>query len=802
MKRFLPVFPLLFICLACTAFFLRNPPGESINLDGLTKPVEIVRDPWGISHIYASSEDDLFFAQGFNAARDRLFQLEVWRRAATGTVSEVLGEKALQQDIGARLLSFRGDLSNELKHYHPRGERIVTAFVHGINAYIDYLDKHPGQLPIEFQMLGIKPGKWTPEVVVSRHNGLFRNASVEVKMAQWTAKIGADRLSELLTLEPGHHRIEVPDGLKLDLINDSVLDLYRASRSGFSPKAEDVVDLDWRNQESAGGTALLRSPIDFLEGLNLGSNNWAISPSRTLTRAALLANDPHRSQQVPSLRYFVHLAGAGWNVIGGGEPALPGVSIGHNDQGAWGLTIFSIDQEDLYVYETDPANPLRYRYREGWEQMRELEETIPVKGKDPRRVTLRFTRHGPVLYQDETNHRAYALRAAWLEPGTAPYLASLRFDQARSWDEFRAACSFFLAPSENMVWADRDGNIGWQATGIAPLRPNWSGLLPVPGDGRFEWNGFLPVSVLPHRLNPPEGYLATANQENLPPGYPFPLGLQWAEPFRYARIREVLGSGRLLSMADMMSLQQDYLSLPARWLVPLVRNLETSDPAVQQAQSLLEDWDFRLESSSAAAALYMTWERMVNDRVWDLHLPEEVRESFDSRSVRKTIDWLLAPDAAFGSRPVEARDRLLLACLEESVAELTKRFGPDRHSWRWGDPALHHIMFEHALSAEVREAKRGSLNVGPLVRGGSSSTVNMTNSQDLQISGASFRVILDLDDWDRSVGTNAPGQSGNPSSPHYRDLAKPWADGQYFPLLYSREKVDAAAESKMVLNPQ
>ncbi len=801
MKRF-SLALLLFSLVAGTGFLSRDPALENISIDGIGDSVEIVRDPWGISHIYASSEDDLFFAQGFNAARDRLFQLEVWRRAATGTVSEVLGEKALQQDIGARLLSFRGDLSSELKHYHPRGERIVGAFVRGINAYIDLLDQQPGKLPIEFQLLGIKPGKWTPEVVVSRHNGLFRNASVEVKLAQWTSKIGADRMSALLTLEPGRHRIEVPDGLKLGLINDSILDLYRASRSEFSPKPGDIVDPDWRNPQQAGETALIRRPFDRLEGLNLGSNNWAISPSRTLTRSAFLANDPHRSQQVPSLRYFVHLVSDQWNVIGGGEPALPGVSIGHNDNGAWGLTIFSIDQEDLYVYETDPANPLRYRYRDGWEQMRELEETIPVKGSEARRVKLRFTRHGPVLYQDEQNHRAYALRAAWLEPGTAPYLASLRFDQAHSWDEFKAACDFFLAPSENMVWADRNGNIGWQATGIAPLRPNWNGLLPVPGDGRFEWNGFLPVSELPHRINPPEGFLATANQENLPRSYPFPLGVQWAEPFRYARIQEVLGSGRLLSMADMMSLQQDYLSLPARWLVPLLRNLESPDPAIQEVKTLLEGWDFRLKPDSAAAALYMVWERTLSERVWDLHLPDEIRESFDSRSLRKAIDWLLAPDAAFGSKPLEGRDRLLLECLQASVADLTKRFGPDHKSWRWGDPALHHIEFEHALSSSVRESRRGTLDVGPLSRGGSASTVNMTNSQDLQVSGASFRVIVDLDDWDRSVGTNSPGQSGDPDSPHYRDLARPWAGGEYFPLLYSRDRIEAGAESKTELHPR
>ena len=800
MKRF-ALSTVLVMLLLTPAFLLEDSNIEIISVDGLTGTVEIVRDPWGVSHIYASSEDDLFFSQGFNAARDRLFQLEVWRRAATGTVSEVLGERALHQDIGARLLGFRGDLAGELNHYHPRGAQIVGAFVRGVNAYIDLVEAKPGLLPLEFRLLGIKPGKWTPEVVVSRHNGLFRNAGVEIKLAEWAARIGPERLTDLLSLEPGRLRLQVPEGLRLDLINDSILELYRASRAGFVPRGEDIVDPEWMNTGDSGDS-LGESAMDLLERLNLGSNNWVIGPAKTLTRSAIMANDPHRSQQIPSLRYFVHLVGDGWNVIGGGEPALPGVSIGHNDYGAWGLTIFSIDQEDLYVYETDPENPHRYRYRDGWEQMRELEEAIPVKGKEPRRVTLRFTRHGPVLFESVGDHRAYALRAAWLEPGTAPYLPSLRFDQARTWEEFRAASTFFLAPSENMVWADREGNIGWQATGIAPLRPNWSGLLPVPGDGRFEWDGFIPVSELPHRLNPPEGFLSTANQENLPPNYPFQLGLQWSEPFRQARIQEFLGSGRLFSMADMMALQQDDLSLPARWLVPLIENLESSDPAVRAGKGLLLSWDFRLRKGSAAAAIYMVWERKFTERVWELHLPAEIRESFDSRSLRKAIEWLLAPDAAFGPNPVEARDDLLLECLQSAVADLTKRFGPDPDSWRWGDERLHHIRFEHVLSGAVQDSRRDVLDVGPIPRGGSSTTVNMTNSQDRQESGASFRVIVDLGDWDRSLATNAPGQSGDPDSPHYRDLAQAWADGEYFPLLYSREKIEAVAEAKSVLSPR
>ncbi len=284
-------------------------------------------------------------------------------------------------------------------------------------------------------------------------------------------------------------------------------------------------------------------------------------------------------------------------MIGAGEPALPGVSVGHNERGAWGFTIFAIDQEDLYVYETDPANPSRYRYGNGWEPMRIIHESIAVKGDPAVETDLKLTRHGPVIHEDTAHHRAYALRAAWLEPGTAPYLASLRVDQAQNWPEFREACRFFLTPSENMVWADVDGHIGWQAVGLAPRRNNDAdGLLPVPGDGRYEWEGFLPVLELPHVVDPPRGWFASANQNNLPPGFPFAVGFQWTDPFRFNRIEEVLGSGRSFTLTDMMTLQQDELSLPARALVPLLRGLNAPPGRPSEARARLLTWDFVLRA--------------------------------------------------------------------------------------------------------------------------------------------------------------------------------------------------------------
>jgi penicillin amidase len=777
---------------------------EELAVSGLIEPVEILRDRWGIAHIHARNEHDLFFAQGFNVARDRLFQLELWRRQATGTMAELQGPRAVSGDIGARLLKFRGDMSRELAHYHPRGAGIVAAFVEGINAHIERTEREPGLLPIEFQMLGIKPGRWTAEVVVSRHNGLFRNVTSEVQLAQMVHRLGEDRTRELVLLEPGHPRLQPDEAVDLGLIREGLLSLYQASRASVQFRPEDV-QAEYRRPDSRSdrqGDEPAESDA-VAEVLTQGSNNWVVSGDRTFSRAPLLANDPHRVIQVPSLRYWVHLVAPGWNVIGGGEPALPGVSIGHNERGAWGFTIFPVDQEDLYVFQTDPADPTRYRDRDGWATMRVEREHVPVKGQADVAVELKFTRHGPVLHEDRERHRAYALRAAWLEAGTAPYLASLRIDQAGNWVQFREACRFFLTPSENLVWADVDGHIGWQAVGLSPVRCNWDGLLPVPGDGRYEWDGFLPVLELPHIADPPRGWFATANQNNLPPGYPFHVGFQWTDPFRFARIEEVLGSGRRFTLADMMRLQQDELSLPARSLIPLLRGLNPDREPVQRAAERLLSWDFVLDKDSISAAIYVTWEKALKQAVWELLIPEPTRAALPVRSPStvRLIEWLTVPDGRFGADPIASRDALLLSALDRAVGDLEKRLGPDMERWRYGQPSLKHIQLRHPLSSAVGDAWRERLDLGPLPRGGYAHTPNSTSDSDNQATGASFRIIADVGDWDRSVGTNTPGQSGDPDSAHYRDLFRPWANARYFPIVYSRSKVESVTESKTVLTP-
>ena len=779
---------------------------ETLRLPGLRAPVEIVTDRWGINHIYAENEADLFFAQGYAAARDRLFQFEVWRRQATGTVAEILGRRELERDIGARLHRFRGDLTTELNHYHDRGDQIIPAFVRGINAYIDQTANNPALLPIEFDLLGITPQHWTPEVVISRHQGLVGNVNSEIRNAQAVSLLGGDAVKEL-NYYYGDPDLTIDPAIDVSLLSDDILNLYRAHRRSLRFQPEDIVAAYRGDQATFErlAAALPASEIDMQQQdyEAIGSNNWVVAGSRTLTGFPMMVNDPHRAQGAPSLRYWVHLVAPGWNVIGGGEPVLPGVSIGHNEYGAWGLTVFGQDNEDLYVYDTNPADPNQYRYLGRWETMTVIDDAVPVKGEAPAAVELKYTRHGPVLYEDIANHKAYAVRAAWLDYGSAPYLASLRMDQATTWEEFREACNYSRIPSENMIWADRDKNIGYQAVGVSPIRPNHSGLVPVPGDGRYEWDGYLPIKALPNVLNPAKGYFGTANNYLVPDGYPYweALHYTWGDQMRAARVEELLDSGRHMTVADMMRFQHDELTVAGRNIVPLLREVEFDDPQVRALRDQLLDWDYVLDKDSVAAAIYATFERRLRDNVRDAVVPEEARGAIRGINTKRMIDWLVAPDGRFGDAPVAGRDAILADSLTETLADLTDRLGSDMSTWQYGQEKFKHALIRHPMTAAVSPDLRRRLDVGPLPRGGYGGTVHSTGGGDNQTSGASLMIVADTSDWDNSVGLNTPGQSGNPDSPHYRDLFELWARGKYFPIFYSRAKIDSVTESTTVLRP-
>ena len=771
---------------------------DRIEVAGLVAPATITVDRWGIPHIRAASFMDMFFVQGFNAARDRLWQLDLWRKRGLGLLAADYGPGYLEQDRAARLFLYRGDMAAEWASYSDDAEAICGRFVAGINAYIERCEADPALLPPEFSAMGTRPARWAPEDVVRiRSHALMRNALSEVLRANVLAAADASVDELRQRMEPPHDPLAAAGGARPQALPLDCLDVFKLAAA---PVTFDPARLAATPGEAAAWRKVTPLGEVVRDAAFQGSNNWVIAPSRSATGRPILANDPHRAHAVPSLRYIVHLSSPGFDGIGAGEPALPGISIGHNGTASFGLTLFfGPDQEDVYVYETHPDDPRRYRYGDGWEAMREVEETAACAGSGEAALCLKFTRHGPVVAEYPERRLAVAVRTVWSEPGTAPYFRSIAAMRATSFAEFRGLMAGWGVPAVNQVYADTGGDIGWVAAGFSPVRPNWDGLLPVAGDGRFEWQGLLPGAELPSVLNPPEGHFATANEYNMPAAWSGPpIGYEWVDPSRANRIAEVLAAPAPHGLRDSAELQTDVVSLPGRRLCALAAGRAPRDEAAAAALALLAGWDHRLASDSAGGALAEIW--------WSAHLRPAVlrRAAGDDR-----IAALLAPghngavlDLLEGETLApQERAALLSDTLARAFVDCRARMGEDPAQWAWG--RVHKALFEHPLG-RARPGVAASWNVGPFSFGGSESTPmnGAYRPGDFRLMhGASFRIVVDVGAWDNSLCINTPGQSGDPRSPHYGDLAGLWAEGGYVPLLYGREAIEKEAELRLELIP-
>jgi penicillin G amidase len=792
----------------------------TLKLTGLRARVEVLRDKWGVAHIFAKNQHDLFFAQGFVAAQDRLFQMELWKRVGQGRLAEVIGPAFLERDVSARLLQYRGDMQAEYASYAPDTREILSAFTEGINAFIASA-KSAGKLPVEFKYAGFEPEPWKPEDCLTRMAGfpMTGNARAELYHSELISTIGPQIAGQLLDLSPKIPLDPAPGvdytGLKESFLrnlvgSDTRIDLgagnrpqTESSQLGDSPSPF-VIPSEPRDLLFSGNSQPTTDNWPLEE-----SNDWTISGRLTATGKPILANDPHRAITVPSLRYIVHLVAPAadgkpaWDVIGAGEPGLPGVAIGHNQRIAWGLTIFPIDQQDLYIEELNPANPLEYKTERGWEKMRVEQQEFRVKGAANVTRELHFTRHGPVLWSD--GKRALALRWVGAEPGTAGYLASLSVDQAQNWKQYLAAMQRWKVPPENLVYADVDGNIGEQSAGLAPIR-NWSGLLPVPGaTGKYEWIGFVPLDQLPRQFNPSAGFYATANNKVINDDYKFRIGYQWSAPYRVDRINQVLGETskqRKLTLQDSAALQSDVTSLAAKQFIEVFHSAALAERAeLNPPVEILWNWNGTLSRDTAAGAIYEALQRKLRPAVAQLlvRIPDNL--ALQSRVAAqfpfpRMLDMLSHPaESIFGSTPVEKRNQLIRDSLYDALVNTGIKDPAEEQNWRWGK--LHTIAFRHSLATQLPFA-----NLGPISRPGDGTTVNATSGAGFtQTSGASYREIFDLSNWDASLAVNTPGQSGQPLSPHYSDLLPLWDAGQYFPLAYSREAVEKVTTEKLVLQP-
>ncbi len=724
-----------------------------LTVAGLDSAVEVRRDRWGVPHIYATTQHDLFFAQGLVAAQDRLWQIDMWRRIGDGRLSEVLGPDFFERDKFARLLKYRGDMDAEWTSYAPDTRVIVSAFVAGLNAWAARVRDNP---PIEYSLLGFLPEPFADEVPLQRMAALSMtgNATSEISRARLVALLGADKVEALWPPDP-FRDLDPATTLDMGSITATALGATNASYGGIRyPQSE-------------------------------GSNNWVISGAMTRSGKPLLANDPHRRLSLPSLRYLSHLVGPGWNVIGAGEPGVPGVAAGHNERVGFGFTIVGMDQQDVYLETLGPCPDLAdqrcYRYQDGWRPLRVVLDTIPIKGELPRVVQLEFTEHGPIVGEDSALGRGYVIRFVGSEPGTAGYLAQLSINRASDWASFKAAAYRWRLPTENLVYADVDGNIGWVAAGLMPVR-HWSGMLPVPGDDGFEWDGFLPFDKLPQSYNPPSGVIITANNNILPPGYKLPLNYEWASPFRANWLASLLVPREGgWTREDFERLQHDEFSRPAEVLVPRLLAAAATTGRDDAELGLLRQWDFVMRKTGSAPTLFEFWVDSLN------------AQFFGGQAGADAAAILIAEGYGMPTLVAEANDPgLLLASFDAAVAGLRAQLGADPAGWHWGDH--HRAPFPHPVSP--------AFGLPSASRGGNGTSVNVTSGPGLaQTHGASFREILDFADWDNSVATSVPGQSGQPGSPFYDNLLQMWEEGRYFPLLFSRAAVERETAHVLWLRP-
>lgn len=782
------------------------PTDETLTIPGLRQGAEILIDRWGIPHLRAGSKLDGFFVQGFNAARDRLWQMDLWRKRGLGRLAASFGPGYLEQDIAARAFLYRGDLDAEYRAYADDMEEICAAFTAGINAWIDLCAREPHRLPEEFARTGSQPEKWRPDDVVRiRSHALTRNALSEILRCVILAEATPEADLLRKNIEPAH----VPTNAgALDPADVplAVLDVFKLATAAVSFESDRLA----ATREEAAKWRKVNALTEVVADADwTGSNNWAVAGRRTATGRPVIAGDPHRLHSVPALRYLVHLKTPDFNVIGTGEPVAPGLAMGHNGTCAFTATIFGSDQEDIHVYETNPDNPREYRISGGWEAMEAIPETFEIKGHPPEVHELLFTRHGPLLLAEPDRNRAFALRSVWWLPGTCAYLAGISSMRSKTLDDYRAAIARFGAPALNHVYADTAGNIAWLPYGFTPVRPNWDGLMPVPGDGRFEWQGILPLEDMPQLTNPDRGFVASANEANVPADWTHDtaqIGYEWLEKSRALRIFDVLSGARGHGVADSCALQTDPWSMPGARLQALVRAAGLTDaPGVGAAARLLLDWDCMLDVGSAGGLLQEWWlHKRIKPALFDLFVArEDLRGLMYPGDVEGMLTALENPGAAFGADPVAGRDALLRETLAGAVADLSARFGADMAAWKWGD--LHHAYFEHPLSRALPGDWAAKADVGPAPKPGSASTVMHAAYRETDfrvINGASVRFVLDVGEWDNSVCINAPGQSGDPRSPYYANLFDKWSRGEYVPFLYSDAAVDKVVAHRITLLPE
>jgi len=754
----------------------------AITVAGIRDPVEIVRDIHGIPHIYAQSEPDLFFAMGYAMAQDRLWQMEFYRRVGTGRLAELFGKEALEADRHFRTLAAAGK-----PRRLPDDVALLTdAFAAGVNAY---LEEHRDRLPLEFKVLGHQPEPWRSDdyraIYTLINWGLSLGWKVDLTAADIVKKVGKDRF-----------------------------------RDAFAPPAETgrpiVMDIDPIPRYDFSATAAIFLKVNRLTGFTPApaSNNWVISGARSVTGKPLLANDTHMPLTNPSLWWEVHLVCPTIEAAGFAIPGLPGLPLGRNRHVAWGITNVMVDDVDFYIEQLNPKNPLQYRYEDHWEDMRSVRQMIRVKGAAPVAIDIRLTRHGPVVEKGQLANSNQVVSARWaVNDLDLPARAAFRLLKAATVAEVVDALKDWEAPGQNFVFADTAGSIGYWCCAAIPIRPRGNGLLPVPGwTGADEWGGYLPFTKRPHVIDPPDGYVASANNALTDIRFPHVIGTYWEPIDRISRIRDLITAKSKLSVDDMSAMQTDVACPLAAELIPIMLSVmeeRFTAPPEAPIRDILAQWDYRMSKKSPAAAIYETTYLNLLENIFKDELGSTLYRHYIGLTVfapRALRHMLRTGRSAWlddvGTPQTETLTDVVEKSLRQALADLRSRFGSDVKRWNWG--RLHTLTFKHPLGE--RKPLDRLFDLGPYPASGSHLTVNKKQydyTRPFTVrEGVSQRMIVDLANPAVALHVLPTGESGLLNNAHNSDQIDLYLKGRYHPSWLTRSDIEHQAEATLELKPR
>lgn len=790
----------------------------TVTLLHLQNQVTVRRDSQGIPHIYASNNHDLFFAQGYVHAQDRFWQMDFWRHLGAGRLAQMFGESEVSKDKFLRTLGWERIAQAEWEQLPATEKAHLQAYADGVNAYL--ADRQGSEMSLEYAILNLltpnySPPPWQPVHTLTWGKvmawDLGQNIEQEIERATILKTLTPDEIATLFPPYPEDHPIILPDD-------------QAAFSSGIVSQESPPTPLPKELLQILSQKLTEMQPLFAAEGTGLGSNSWVVDGARTATGKPLLANDPHLGVEIPSIWYQMGLhctkitPECAYEVSGFSFAGVPGIIIGHNAKLGWGTTATVMDVMDLYIEKISPHNPNQYEYQGKWVDMEIVKETLEVAGSEPVSLSIRHTRHGPIIsdtyepLQEVSLPNRYAISLGWtaLEPS---HLISgiLAINRANNWQEFRQGAKDIDIAAQNLVYADIEGNIGYQMPGKVPIRTQGEGRYPAPGwTGEYEWQGYVPFAELPSVFNPERGYIVTANNPVVDDGYPYLITKDWNYGYRARRILQMLENrDEPFTIADFQQMQGDNKNLNAEALVPILLQLNFEVDISQRAQEILQQWDFQNDPDQAAPAIFEAfWNQLLTATFQD-DLPESYQIGGGSRTITAIHNFIQQPTLFWWDNQTteftETRDDIFHQAFTQAVAQLSNQLGNNPDTWKWGD--LHTVTFPHqTLGQSGIPPIEALFNRGGYAVGGGNAIVNANSWKVNQGFGVtaipSMRMILDFNDFTNSLAIHATGQSGHAFHPHYTSMIESWRQVEYYPMLWDEGKVKAKTTATLVLIPE